>query len=165
MTSSSPAAGAPVKYSNKKGRKRSQREQWWRKTNSEESGESNSESLSDEMYAAAELLAKLKEIQRENAANHLDCVTRLDKIDGTLKDIKERVDVFGCEITALHKQSHIFDKALKAIHEVVISLTSVAMRQEGKQQKEPPAVKEEVQDESMKEEVQKEDVQGVQNHP
>ena len=29
MTSSSPAAGAPVKYSNKKGRKRSQREQWW----------------------------------------------------------------------------------------------------------------------------------------
>ena len=99
------------------------------------------------MYTYAELLAKLKDIQGENAVKHLDCIALLNKINGKLKDIKERVDVFGCELTALHNQSQTTDKALRAIHAVVTAQKS--MRQEGEPQAEPSVVKEEGQDESM----------------
>ena len=137
----------------KSSRKRSQKEQWRQKTKSEGSGEgsdlgrSNSTSLPDEMYSHAELLAKLQDIQRENEEKHSDCIALLNKINGKLNDIKERVDVFGCELTALHNQSQTTDKALRAIHAVVTAQKS--MRQEGEPQAEPSVVKEEGQDELM----------------
>ena len=99
------------------------------------------------MYSHAELLAKLQDIQRENEEKHSDCIALLNKINGKLNDIKERVDVFGCELTALRNQSQTTAKALHAIHAVVT--TWQFLRHDGEPQKEPPAVKEEVQDESM----------------
>ena len=92
------------------------------------------------MYTYAELLAKLKDIQEENAVKHLHCIALLNKINGKLNEIEERMDVFGCELTALRNQSQKTAKALHAIHAVVT--TWQFLRHDGEPQEEPPAVKE-----------------------